>query len=289
MAVEYVRPVSRFALWSRRAAIFALVLSIGSWAAIRFGPLLEPHFIALYGLSVGLAVFAIFCGVIGLTSLWRTGAKGGMASVMAILLSLPVLVPGAYAFWLYKKRPVIYEVSTDLIDPPNWIKQPVYDQLWLGFRPAPDASTREAQYSAYPALIAHRYDGAIDRVLAGTRKVLAATGMKVSFEKLPDLVEKSAAPADGASPIPIPTLRPSVEEQALPPPPPVEARIQGEVSGSITGFRYDFMIRLKEDSETTLADIRVTSRFGRTDLGGSARIAADFLKVLDVELTGSSE
>ena len=52
------------------------------------------------------------------------------------------------------------------------------------------------------------------------------------------------------------------------------------------GLRFDVVIRLREDAETTSVDIRVVSRYGSHDLGLSNRIAEDFLDRLDTELLG---
>lgn len=287
-AVEYVRPVSHAARWARRASLFSLFVAVGAWAAIRFGPLLQPHFLALYLIACLLAALGVLGGLVGLFNLWRIGARGGKASVAAIFLAIPVLAPGAYAAWRYQKVPVIYDVSTDLVDPPAWIRRPAYDQMWLGPRPPAETPEREAQYFAYPALIAHRYEGALDRVLVGARMAARDVGIKVQFEKLP---EKKIVEPQPLSPgaIPVPEERPTEIETGMPAPSaPAVATIQGEVAGFLTGFRYDVVIRLKEDGDTTLADVRVAARYGRTDLGGSALVVDDFLKALDTELLGAA-
>lgn len=62
--------------------------------------------------------------------------------------------------------------------------------------------------------------------------------------------------------------------------------LQGETRTKIIGLPLDVVIRLHEEAETTLVDIRVASRYGAHDLGVSAGVAEAYLKALDAELLG---
>jgi hypothetical protein len=293
MAVEYVRPVSYSALLARRIALFALMLALAAWLATRFGPLVEPHFLALYLVACGLAALALLGAFIGLVNLWRIGAKGGKSSVAAVFLSIPVLLPAAYAGWLYRSHAAIYEVTTDLADPPKWLKPVTYDQSWLGWRPAPDVSMRETQDFAYPGLITHRYDAAIDRVVKAVRAAAAERHIAFAADSMPaslrDSEEEEATPPEVPGAIPVPRRRPNFVpgeapvEQAVP-----VASFQGMVSDRLTGFPYDVVVRVREAGDSTLADIRVSARYGRVDLGISATLADAFLKALDDQMLGTA-
>lgn len=293
MAIEYVRPVSFAAFWARRLALFALMLMLASWLATRFGPVLEVHFLALYLSACALAGLALLGAFIGLINLWRVGAEGGKSSIAAVFLAVPVLLPGAYAGWLYQSHPVLYEVTSDLLDPPAWIKPPAYDQFWLGPRPPADAATREAQYFAYPGLITHRYDASLDRVVKAIRGATADRRIKLADETVPAAVrerEEEEAQPEILGGIPVPRRRPEtiiVVPGAPSTPPPVPLAVfQGVVTDRITGFPYDVVIRAREAGDSTLADIRVAARYGRADLGVSASIADAFLKALDEQMLG---
>ncbi len=295
MTIEYLRPVSHAAFWSRRIALFALMLMVASWLATRFGPVLEVHFLVLYLAACALAVVALLLALIGLVNLWRVGAQGGKSSVAAVLLAVPVLLPGAYAGWLYHSHPPIYEVSSDLTDPPAWIKEARYDQLWLGPRPPADAAMRQTQYTAYPGLITHRYDASIDRVVKAIRLTAGDRRIKFIEENIPsDLREREdeAAQPEVLGGIPVPRRRPSVivVPGAMQPKRQIPVAVfQGVVTDRITGFPYDVVIRAREAGDSTLADIRVAARYGRADLGVSAGIADAFLKALDEAMLGSSD
>lgn len=296
MAIEYVRPVSYAAFWARRIALFSLMLMLASWLATRFGPVLQVHFLALYLAACGLAGLALLFAFIGLVNLWRVGAEGGKSSIAAILLAVPVLLPGAYAGWLYKSHAKIYEVTSDLTDPPAWIKPPDYDQLWLGPRPPADVAMREAQYAAYPGLITHRYDAALDRVVKAVREAAADRRIRLTEENVPTAIrerEEEEALPEVMGGIPVPRRRPNnviVVPGATPSKPQIAIAIfQGTVIDRITGFPYDVMIRAREAGDSSLADIRVAARYGRVDLGVSEYIADAFLKALDEAMLGSTE
>jgi hypothetical protein len=291
MAIEYVRPVSYTAFWARRIALFALMLMLSAWLATRFGPVLQVHFLGLYTAAALLAVLALLGAFIGFVNLWRVGAEGGKSSIAAVMLAVPVLMPAAYAGWLYRDHAPLYEVSSDLADPPAWLVPPVYDQAWLGVRPPADAVMRAAQQVAYPGLITHRYDAALDRVVKAVRAAAAERRIRFSGEKVPAAIreqeEEEALPPETPGGIPVPRRRPDVIPGAAPAEPALPIAIfQGMLTDRITGFPYDVVIRVREAGDSTLADIRVAARYGRIDLGVSADIADAFLKALDDQMLG---
>ncbi|TCQ12247.1 uncharacterized protein DUF1499 [Rhizobium sp. PP-F2F-G36] len=88
-------------------------------------------------------------------------------------------------------------------------------------------------------------------------------------------------------PVPIPLSRPKQDAGPLPPGRKAgDILLQGESRSRIAGFRFDLVIRLREESETTFVDIRVASRLGHHDLGLDAATAERFLHALDAELLG---
>ncbi len=299
MAVEFERPYSHAAHWASRIAYFSFILLLVAWAGHRFGPVTTPGFIAIVFVSVGLSLIALVLALVGISSLWRVGAKGGRASFIALLLTLPVIGPALYTGWRFENRPQFWEVSTDLLDVPAWVLKPVHDQMWLGERGELGPAERQAQFLAYPELIGHRYEGALDRLVLGVRNAAAAAGLDITLEKLPPgLNSQLDAPpvsedevddaVEGEVEIPVPLQRPDPSRVPLEEPVPeiYEAYFQGQAKAMISGLQYDLVIRLREEEETTLADIRVTARYGVADIGGSAGVADRFLRALDAELLG---
>ncbi len=220
-------------------------------------------------------------------------ARGGLAAAKGLVYAavpLGVVLVGAYD---YRHFPAIHEVSTDLDDPPAWIAAPKADQGWLTRPASLGPAERRAQFAAYPTLIGRRYDGAIDRVYEGVQKAAHAARITLTRKQGLELIVPDAAgrtaprddqtPVPDVAPIPLPRPEPSLT--------PVfgnagDVLLQGETRTLVLGLRFDLVIRLHEDAETTSVDIRVASRYGDRDLGMSEEIAETFLDRLDQELLG---
>jgi hypothetical protein len=298
MMIKYERPISLAARWARRIARLAFGLFVAALLAHRFGPLATPHFLALSALSAGLAVLAVALAVIGFVRLWQVAAVGGGASFMALVYAVVPLGAAGYALGEYFTKPAIYDVSTDTVTPPPWIKPPDAQQGWLSRAAAVTPEDREVQIAAYPGLTGRRYDGALDRVFQGVKIVAEQTGIGIVTQEgaenaeadLEDMTVKpaDAAPADGdPDDVPIPLSRPEIVTSDMPPGRrSSDILLQGEWRSLIAGLRFDVLIRLREEAETTFVDMRVASRYGGHDLGLGAAFADQFLHALDAELLG---
>jgi hypothetical protein len=195
-------------------------------------------------------------------------------------------------------RPAIYDVSTDTVTPPPWIRTPKAEESWLKRSPTVTPKDREAQIAAYPGLTGRRYEGALDRVFQGVRKVVDETRIRSTAEfgvenaraDLKDLAVRPGIGVDsGTEPqvIPVPAARPSLGiDGGIPGRRSSDVVLQGEWRTLVVGFRFDVLVRLREEAETTFVDIRVASRYGPHDLGMGARFAEEFLRALDAELLG---
>ncbi|MBL0370883.1 DUF1499 domain-containing protein [Rhizobium sp. KVB221] len=295
MTVRYERPISRSAYFARRLALLAFAMFVLGWGLHRFGPLETPSFLAIALVAAGLAVVAFYLAIVGLAMLWRKGAKGGKAAGQALLLVILPLVPLAFAASNYVNLPPIYDISSDLADPPQWIEEVKADQSWLGERKPETAKERQAEQNAYRTISGRRYDGALDRVYTAALKVADAMGITVTEQRGgPETAPAEARvdskkAADEAVPdapenVPVPLPRPEYEMGQ-----PVtvgDAFIQGVHRSLVFGFRQDVVIRMREEAETTLVDIRVASRYGQHDLGSGAAFIEKYLRALDAELLG---
>jgi hypothetical protein len=292
MTVRYVRPISHSAYLGRRLALSGLLLFMIVVLAHRFGPLSEPDFLALLFLSAAISAASLLFSVIGLARLWQVGADGGVAATKGLFYALLPLGTVAYGALQYYTAPPLYDISTDLSDPPAFVDERHAPQQWLP-RPAIAPGERRIQFTAYPGLVGRRYEGALDRVYESVRKAsLSARIAIVRTQGLalvePDLTERSTsrdeqAPVPDVAPVPLPRPEPSLD--------PVlgsagDVLLQGETRTLIAGLRFDVVIRLREEAETTSVDIRVVSRYGPHDLGFGENIAEDFLDRLDTELLG---
>ncbi|AYC99950.1 DUF1499 domain-containing protein [Neorhizobium sp. NCHU2750] len=293
MTVRFVRPVSHSAYFGRRLALSAFFLFAIVTLAHRFGPLPEPTFLALLLLAAAIAAASLPFLIFGLARLWQVGAAGGIAAAKGLIYAALPLGVVAYGAVQYYTLPGIYDVSTDIADPPAFIAEPHADQQWLPRPALPASGERRIQLAAYPALVGRRYEGALDRVYDGVRK--ATLSARITIGKTqglslvePDLTERSAPKDDQAAvpdvaPIPMarpePTLDTALGNTG-------DVLLQGQTRTLIAGLRFDLVIRLREEAETTSVDIRVVSRYGPHDLGFGAAIAEDFLDRLDQELLG---
>lgn len=305
MTVRFVRPVSLAAYLSRYLGLSSLVVFLIAAPLHRFGPLTTPDFISLALLSAAIGAVAVLLAVLGLIRLWVAGAKGGIWSLTALALSaLPLGVVGFAAF-LYWQNPPLYDVSTDVADAPNWLAAPKAKQQWLPRPASVSKADRDLQLAAYPSLAGHRYEGAIDRVYTAARKVAKAQHIRIIktdglVGSLPD-TQPGTPPQDqteGANDTPIEEL-PAIVPVPLARPADAPAPtffngsgvvlLQGEMRTLVWGLRYDILIRLKEDTETTLVDVRIASRFGPHDLGMGAEMAQAYLDALDAEMQGLND
>jgi len=92
--------------------------------------------------------------------------------------------------------------------------------------------------------------------------------------------------ADSPDVIPVPTPRPYEDDVAKMIRGANGVILQGTTRTLVLGLRFDFIIRLREEAETTFVDVRVASRYGQHDLGFSAEEAEQYLGALDSELLG---
>lgn len=305
MTVRFVRPVSYAAYLSRYLGLAALVLFLIAASLHRFGPLTFPDFISLTLIAAAIAAIALFLALIGLQRLWSSGAKGGLWSLSAMVFAAIPLGVVAFAAFLYWQKPPVYDVTTDVVDAPNWLSIPTANQQWLPRPLIGSTADRDMQAAAYPSLAGHRYEGAIDRVYAAARKVAKAERIRISHTdgligSLPDAQPgiPQQDQTEGASDTPVDELPANVP---VPLARPAEAPaptffngsgvvvMQGETRSLIWGLRFDVLIRLREDTETTLVDVRVASRFGPHDLGMGADIASAYLDALDAEMQGLND
>lgn len=296
--ITYERPVSRAAHWARRLARLSFGVFVLSLAAHRFGPVDTSSFVALVLLSAALALCGVLLAIIGFVRLWQVAAVGGAASFVALLYALLPLSVAGYGAAEYWMKPALSDVATDLADPPPWIRQPPVEEGWLKPRP-PTTADRMAQGKAYPGLTGRRYDGALDRVLAGVRKVgeemgirfTAGQGLENAEPDIEDLESRqklAEGPPGDDAPVPIPLARPETTlPQDLPAGQrPTDILLQGEWRSLVVGTRYDLVVRLREEAETSFVDLRAAARVGPHDLGTTAAFAEHFLHALDAELLG---
>ncbi|MCX8998550.1 DUF1499 domain-containing protein [Rhizobiaceae bacterium BDR2-2] len=299
MAIRFERPVSRSAFWARRLGFLAALLFLAIFAAFRTGFLSVPDFTRLALMSAGLAALAVLLAVIGLARLWQVGALGGIAAFRGLVYAAVPLTAAGIAAAAYLVAPPVYDLSTDPADPPPILKAVAADQEWLP-RVQTQAGVAKGRV-VYADLVGRRFDGAPDRVAAAVRRaaraarivIVASEGEEQAGaepEALPVPGIRGGGAVPGAPPsIPVPLPRP--EPQLLAAPPllvgkPGDVLFQGQTRTLIFGLPFDVVVRLREEEDNTLVDVRTVARYGDSDFGIGAQIIRAFLDALETEMLG---
>lgn len=318
------RRSSRAALWCQRLAIFAVPYLVFVVLGHRFGQIETTAAYWLLGLGAMVLLAALACGLLGFRDLWVHGHRGGMRALRGVILASILLLPFAYSAYLAFALPPLNDVTTDLSDPPEFsaaLNDRADDMNPIA---APDPARREAQLASYPALAARSYSGDIDRVFKTVFALVTERDWEVLAEaaeigEAPIDIEGSgltARPqvlADGTlARIPVPKARPDPNAPAALGPiagerlgagrdeQPVdgdlsrtravldgdERYIEALATSAVFGFATDVVVRLVEEDDRTVVDMRAASRYGRHDLGANAALIEDFLRDLDDALQG---
>lgn len=321
---NYVERLSRVersqsvaAVWCLRLAVFCVPYLLIVILGHRIGAIDTISTFWLLGLAVLLLFGSVAAGILGFYELWTFGHKGGIDSTRGVLLSILLLLPFAFFGIQALLLPQIYDVSTDLDDPP------AYDTALGDRTPAmnpitdPGVVQKRLQLAAYPRVAARRYP--LDTGLVFKQVVALITdrdwtilasetvqGQAPIDAEGSGLVAESTVDSNGRPlRIPKPVFRPTntfepgaafetveispidrasqpvLEEQE-------ERYIEAVATSFLFGFESDVVFRLIEDEAGTLVDMRSTSRWGAHDLGSNAERIISFLAELDESLQGLS-
>lgn len=242
------------AKWSVRLAFLSVVLFVLSGLGHRFERIETPEFLWLLAIVGCLALLALLLAIKGFTSLWRRGDIGFTRAFWGALIALVVLVPFATTLYQAIALPRIYDVSTDITDPPALFAA---NQRTESMNPVVnDPESRHLQSSAYPQVTGRRYDGSPDRILTAVNTVIANNGWT--------MVSQQGEPGEDA-----------------------EILVEVVARTWLLGFTSDAVIRLSDEGETTYVDMRSVSRYGIHDLGENAERIIAFMTALDAEVQGA--
>ncbi len=318
---RFRRRRSRSAIWCQRLASFALPFLLITILGHRFGFIDTVPMLWLLGLAVVILLASLVLGVVGFMQLWSDGRKGGLKATQGMLLAIVLLTPFAYygglAFWL----PPLHDISTDLQTPPDF--DIAIDDRSAGMNPIlpPTEAQAQNQIAAYPRVQARRYPLGVGRVFRATAELVRERNWTILTSEEPDreapvddegsgLVAKPTTDSDGMPlRIPTPAFRPEqapieaggepvqIEVQEISPlgreaGEEVEAiserYIEAVATSLVFGFESDVIIRMIEEENGTLIDMRSNSRWGPHDLGSNAARIRAFMSDLDDSLQGLS-
>ncbi len=250
MTKIYRRPRSLAAVWARPPASLAVMIMLVAIAAHKFGNLETYPFLWCLVVAAGLAGFSAILAVRGLVSLWQVGAEGGRRSAWSLLLSSAVLAPFAYALFLGITLPQLTQVSTDLTDPPA-LDETARSSGGFVNRVMPiDDADASAQLKYYPEVAGRRYPLSPEQISDIITRLLQARGWKINSRL------GTGEPQD---PVVISALAKTL----------------------ILAIPADVALRIVDDGETSVVDMRSAIRFGTHDLGLDRDFVVGFLDDLD--------
>lgn len=199
--INFVAPVSRFALYSTRTAWLALFLAAAAviaghahGALARFfaivalsaderpSPAIGLIFLIAALLVAGLALGLAFAAAI---SIWVKGRRG-VTRILATLALLSLLAPyPAFLMIRAGNPPLLAQISTDYDDPPQFSIAPDVVAA-RGFEPkALDATRRAEQSAAFPDVATITLDLDMADAYKAVREAAKSAGWRVISETFP--------------------------------------------------------------------------------------------------------
>ncbi len=247
-------PWSGAALWSRRLALFGLAVGCISVVLARSGLVDVTAGLAVFGAAVTVACIGLLLAGAGAVVIWRTGRRGVGSIVGCVFLSLLLL---GYPAWLAVQAirlPPLTDVSTDLIDPPDFARssRALAARAGVAHDLIP-TEAREAQRRAFPNVSPIVLDLDVEEAWEIVLKAVAARKWLVV-----DQVKPGGRIGVG--------------------------HIDAIDKTLVMGFPEDVTIRVRPLAGQTRIDIRSASRFGRHDFGDNARRIQRFAQELQAQL-----
>lgn len=243
-------PNSKLAIWSRRLALFSVLAALIAIIIVRADLIEALPGIATLGGALVFAALAILLALGSFVTIWRQGLGGLGYAVTAMAIGGAMLAYPAYLAYKAYKLPPIYDITTDVLDPPP------FDAV----RRLRARTTNPAQYAGLYA--AEQQREAYPSVAALDLTVPA----KTAYEHALALVNKR---------------RWLVLDAREPQPKRRDGRIEAVARTPIMGLREDLVIRIRGTDEESRVDMRSSSRYGFHDLGSNASRIGGFLESLE--------
>lgn len=240
---------SRLAVWGMRVAALALAILVLSIIGLRF------HLMEFRTPLMGIAVAALV-GLLGLLVslvglfVTVTGRKTGAATALVgVVVAVVAAAPFAASFPKARSVPPIHDISTDLVNPPQFVAVvPLRAMAPNRLDRAEPADLAEQQAKAYPSLAPLMVETQPGKVFDAARDVIHDMGWELV----------AAAPETGL--------------------------IEATATTSLLHFKDDVVIRITETDTGSKVDMRSVSRVGMSDLGANAARIQAFFAALKAKL-----
>jgi hypothetical protein len=257
MRFRYERLYSRWATWSLRLSEFSAVLLIYSVIAYRLRYVPATGFFWLLGLVGIIGLVGLGLAFLGFNDVWQRGDKGIARALGGLAVAGLVLFPFALSGYRAVVYPRLYDISTDVDDPPTFItaeasRTPPMNPI----RPV-SADAARLQAGAYPDVTGRRYNGSPDRIMPSVMAVMQAKGWTVTGTR----------------------GTPGQDDEVF---------VEALAHTFYLDLPVDVVVRLSDEGGTTYVDMRSSSRYILHDFGDNARRITAFMFALDdqVQSTG---
>ena len=248
------QPVSAAAIWARRFDLFGLALAGAALAMTRKAGIDPAASLAVFGAAIVMGLLAFLCGIISASAIWRHGRRGAGIVFSAFIMAALLLAAPAFMAVQAVRLPLINDISTDLIDPPEFSLSSRALAARDGFiHGALSEASREAQRIAYPSVQPILLDVEADDAWLLVQKAAAARGWRIVEQTKP-------GGRTGAG------------------------RIDAIDRTLVMRFFDDVTIRVRPLAGQTRIDVRSASRIGRHDFGANAKRIQSFSEELQAAL-----
>ena len=281
---------SKAAIWCLRLAVFLIPFFALVILLYRFAKIDTVQMFILIAFGLLIALLSLVFAFKAISELWTRGYRGGSQVVRGMIITLLVLMPFGYMAFLALQFPLANDVSTDMLNPPEYINaiELRASNADKGMNPVIEYNDDYAKQMilAYPRLQSRRYPAGPERVLEAVRIIIDDNEwLLTGSQGIPEL--KSNSETENTTELADNNTETDEDE-------PLEDNIETpddiyiEVLERtlIFGFENDIVIRIVSEDRNTLVDVRSSARWGKHDFGYNAKLIEGFLQQLDAALLG---
>jgi hypothetical protein len=242
------------ARWTTRLALFAIMLLVVTLVLHRFFGLPTLVAATMIGASFVFAGLGFLLALAGGISIWNTGRPGAARVIMGLFINGVFLATPLAALPLAGNLPMINDVTTDTITPPEFVELAKQRSSGLNSPAYAGEEFAKLQMAAYPDLKTLAVDRPLPEVFEVTTDALQRLGFEIVRAEAPD-------PESGRT-----------------------ALLEATDRTIILGFYDDVAVRITGTDQQGKIDIRSQSRIGRHDFGRNAERVRRILKEIVARL-----
>ena len=251
MAGIYTFKTSRLSYWALWLSRLSIPVALLSFLLLRFGDMHPSLAIYCFAAAVALAILSLLVSLAALPAIWIDGHKGGRRLWSTLFRALLVLLPALLLIFLYFSRPVLSDVTTAPLDPPEFVNAWAERHAEDNDLAMQSLTQREQQALAYPELKSQQYDHAVPLLFLMVRDAMLDEKWTIVRENLKEGIGE-------------------------------ESFIEADIRSIFTGLRYALVVRfLDDEDEGTIIDMRAASLWGDHDLGFNSQRILGFQAELD--------